>query len=68
MKTEGGLLPAHIFFKIEHWLIYEFHKKYEYNMAKRIQCPHCKKNLAGEGHLNRQLRTIHKLKNNKTSK
>jgi hypothetical protein len=29
-------------------------------MVKRIQCPHCKKHLAGEGHLDRHIRTIHK--------
>ena len=48
-----------------YWLIYEFHKKYEYTMVKRIQCPHCKKHLAGDGHLKRHIRTIHKLKNTK---
>jgi len=30
-------------------------------MVKRIQCPHCKKHLAGKGHLERHVRTIHKL-------
>ncbi len=45
-----------------------FIKSMNIGMVKRIQCPHCKKNLAGEGHLKRHLRTIHKLKNNKTNK
>ena len=31
-------------------------------MMKRIQCPHCKKHLAGKGHLDRHVRTIHKKK------
>jgi len=43
----------------------KFIKSMNIGMARRIQCEYCKKNLAGEGHLKRHLRTVHKLKQNK---
>jgi len=29
-------------------------------MVDRIQCPHCQLGLAGEGHLHRHLKAVHK--------
>ena len=37
-------------------------------MVKRIQCPHCKKHLAGELNLQRHIQTIHKSKSAKAQK
>ena len=39
-----------------------FIKSMKVSGMKRIQCPHCKKHLAGDGHLKRHVRTIHKEK------
>ena len=36
--------------------------KGEVGLVKRIQCPHCEKYLAGEGFLQRHIKTVHKLK------
>ncbi|QLH07067.1 hypothetical protein C5F50_08295 [Nitrosopumilus ureiphilus] len=37
-------------------------------MADRIQCPHCKLHLAGEGNLQRHIRIVHKSKSSKPEK
>ncbi len=36
------------------------HEDKLWEMADRIECPHCQLGLAGEGHLHRHLKAVHK--------